>query len=339
MIFVEPTINQDFHEDLPRLVRNYLRGIPYHIFHYQFSWIKAEIKRMIAEIQPDVIQIDHLNMAQYLPARKTALWIYEEHNLESLLLWSRFIKQAHWKTKLFLFWEAILITSYEFRTLLKFDTIITISKRDRNLLKKIHRHKNIFYYSLPVNIKAYADRTRSNQKNILFIGDLTWHPNYQAILWFVKKVWPQIQQNHPTSKLELVGKYDQALQLLLKKKGVKFYGHQTDLNLYLKRTTVFILPFLVGEGVRIKVLTALSAGIPLVATPVGIKGLELVAGQHYLQAQSPGEFAKKVELIFQNQTLSQHLVHNGLNYLKENHSIINNQRFLRQYQKAIQESQ
>jgi hypothetical protein len=56
------------------------------------------------------------------------------------------------------------------------------------------------------------------------------------------------------------------------------------------------LPFQTGAGVRIKSLTAIQNGIPIVATQLGVDGLKLIANRHYLQAET-----------------SQNLLHKSLN--------------------------
>jgi glycosyltransferase involved in cell wall biosynthesis len=55
--------------------------------------------------------------------------------------------------------------------------------------------------------------------------------------------------------------------------------------------------------VRIKALTALQNGLPIVSTKLGVDGLGLVENQHYLNAETSQEFANQVTKLLQNKAL------------------------------------
>jgi glycosyltransferase involved in cell wall biosynthesis len=46
--------------------------------------------------------------------------------------------------------------------------------------------------------------------------------------------------------------------------------------------------------VRLKVLEAMAAGVPVVATGVGLEGVAAVPGEHALRAERPADFAAAV---------------------------------------------
>ena len=58
------------------------------------------------------------------------------------------------------------------------------------------------------------------------------------------------------------------------------------------RYAVFVCPILSGSGVRVKLLEAFAAGIPVVSTQVGAEGLARKDGEFCLLADDPREFAQ-----------------------------------------------
>jgi glycosyltransferase involved in cell wall biosynthesis len=56
-------------------------------------------------------------------------------------------------------------------------------------------------------------------------------------------------------------------------------GTVPDVQPYLAEARVAVAPLLSGGGTRLKVLEALDAGRPVVATPVGAEGLEDLVGR------------------------------------------------------------
>jgi glycosyltransferase involved in cell wall biosynthesis len=332
-LIVDKTINHHVKRNKYKLIKNYLKGIPYLIFQYQNQQAAQKIDQLIKKIAPDVIHIDHLNMAQYLPQTKNCIWIFEEHNLESDLLWSRFIHTKHLKTKFFLFLESLITKIYEYRLLPKFDAVITISFRDAEILKKQFPNINIFTYLLP--IEKLKIKKQIKLGSILFLGDLTWHPNQDAIEWFVSEIFPLVKKSNPNSTLDSVGIKNNNLeqhQLL----DIEYHGYKKNITNFFKSAHVFVLPFRIGEGIRIKVLTALSAGIPIVSTATGVKGLNLTSNKEFLLANTPKEFAKKINTLTKNKQKRKNIINAGFKYLEKYHQQNNNLSFLKKYQKITQ---
>jgi glycosyltransferase involved in cell wall biosynthesis len=77
----------------------------------------------------------------------------------------------------------------------------------------------------------------------------------------------------------------------------------------------------VGAGAKGKVASALSYGIPVVSTQIGIEGTDIVHDQHVLIADDPAEFAAAVLRVYRNQTLWGRLSKSGQKLVKERFSL------------------
>ena len=78
---------------------------------------------------------------------------------------------------------------------------------------------------------------------------------------------------------------------------------------------VCIVPLLSGAGIRVKVLEAMSLGVPVISTSLGASGLQVQHGVDILLANTPHEFADALltnEMLLQKigqqakQTVLQH---------------------------------
>ena len=75
-------------------------------------------------------------------------------------------------------------------------------------------------------------------------------------------------------------------------------GFVEDVREALARYAVFVCPILTGSGVRVKLLEAYAAGIPVVSTTIGAEGLSAHDGDTCALADSPHAFAAKtMELL------------------------------------------
>jgi glycosyltransferase involved in cell wall biosynthesis len=66
----------------------------------------------------------------------------------------------------------------------------------------------------------------------------------------------------------------------------------------LARYALFVCPILSGSGVRVKLLEAFAAGIPVVSTVVGAEGLGRKDGEFCALADDPAGFAARVLALF-----------------------------------------
>lgn len=130
---------------------------------------------------------------------------------------------------------------------------------------------------------------------VTFFGSMDYHPNDDAVRWFVRKVLPTIRDRQPDVTFEVVGKDPSpALRSLAEERDVRVTGFVDDLGDHVARAAVVVLPIRVGTGIRMKALHAMAMGKPLVSTPLGTQGIAVSSGHHASIAESADEFAESV---------------------------------------------
>jgi glycosyltransferase involved in cell wall biosynthesis len=113
---------------------------------------------------------------------------------------------------------------------------------------------------------------------VVFTALFSWRPNVEAAVWFARRVWPAVVRACPEAELWLVGR-DPAPQVrALVGRSVHVTGAVSEVRPYLAQARVAVAPLLAGGGTRLKVLEALDAGRPVVATSAGVAGLNDLVG-------------------------------------------------------------
>lgn len=340
-VFFNSTILDSVKDNLWHLVKNFLQLRPHYVFQYTHKEAATFIQTEIASFAPNIIHIDHANMAQYLPKRKKQIWILESHNLEFYLLWTRFVHSSKLSRKAYLLIEATLTYLFERKITPLFDCIFAISSDEKTRIQKFFSPQRIETQPLFYGMAPKRKLSEISKQELLFIGNLRWPPNEHAVEWFITKIWPLIRQLNTEVRLSIVGqRYDVLEQRLSKSDlvGVSFFGFQKSLSKYLKTATAFILPFKMGGGVRLKSLTALASQIPIVSTTLGVEGLAVRNNFEYLEANTEREFANKMLRLLKNKALQQRISQKQKKYMEQHHSSEENIRFLRLYQQVTQES-
>ena len=105
----------------------------------------------------------------------------------------------------------------------------------------------------------------------------------------------------------------------LASEAIEVTGAVPDVAPYLARATVFVCPLRIGAGLKNKVLEALAMGIPVVATPLSVEGIDVRAGETAIIA--PVEMiAEKTIQVFEDAALRERLSATGRALIESKYS-------------------
>ena len=84
---------------------------------------------------------------------------------------------------------------------------------------------------------------------------------------------------------------------------VKLIGFVNDLESTLMQYRIFVGPILYGSGMKGKIGTAASVGIPIVTTSIGAEGMPLIDGENCFIADNNDEFYEKCVQLYTDEIL------------------------------------
>lgn len=151
----------------------------------------------------------------------------------------------------------------------------------------------------------------SGGDGVLFAGYFLWRPNAEAALELIDDVFPRIRARLESATLRLVGKSAIPEMAARAGQGVEIVGAVPEMLPELRRAAVTVMPIRAGGGTRLKVLEALAAGVPVVATPFAVHGLGLRDGEHALLAERPADLAAQALRVIEDRALAAELSRRG----------------------------
>lgn len=287
------------------------------------SGMQNAFYNLINQINPDVVHIDHLQMAQFPDFHNSYKTVLDHHNVESAIIKRVADTTDSLKMKLGAKLEWPKLQRYELATCRHCDMVLTVSEEDKTTLQKLDPTAcNI--YSVPIGVDTeyfHHIKREPDSKSILSIGTMYWPPNIDSMLYFCSDILPLIKKDTPECTLIIAGQRPvPAIQALASDSSIRVTGYVDDVCEIARDCGVFIVPLRSGSGVRVKILNAMAMGLPIVATSIGAEGLEITNGEHLLIADKPSDFAQAVMSVLNDASFANQLGQNARQLVCEKYS-------------------
>ncbi len=301
--------------DAVAMARSFLSSQPWMMVRDDRAAMRQLVDRVAAETRFDIVHADQLNMAQYAERVPDARKVLDAHNALWLLYKRLWQTMGDGPRKILLGRDWKLIKTYEGRVCRDFDAVLAVSDEDKAALEEaMGCHGNITVIPIAVDTDevAYVNRL-SEADHILHIGTMYWPPNIDGILWFIREIYDRVRAQRPGVNFDVVGARppQEIVELGKNGSGINVTGYVDDPTPYLQKAGVMVVPLRSGGGMRVKILNALSQGLPIVTTALGCEGIAVEPGKHVLVADTPEEFAQAALRLLEDKALAAELGRNG----------------------------
>ena len=175
---------------------------------------------------------------------------------------------------------------------------------------------------------AGTDVAFAARRNICFLGGYRHPPNVDAVRHFASAILPLIRAADPSIRFLVAGANPGPEVLALAGEGIEVLGLVDDLRDLFDAVRVFVCPLRVGAGVKGKVMSALSHGVPVVSTPIGVEGAGLEDGRHVAVARTDAEFARRTLALYRDEAEWTRLSRNGQDIVRAEFSVAGGRRCL-----------
>lgn len=296
------------------LLRSYFTAPSLNVFRNYNKQLDEKIKQWAPEC--DLIFVDHYEMGQYVPKSFKKPVVLHEHNAE-FVMWERLaeieknpIKKAVIKL------EASRIKRTE-RLYAENASVVFAAPNDIEELAEIgvdrNKLKPTYHLGEDFLLESPNLEFSETENALLFVGTLTWEANIDGLIWFLDEIYPSVVKNHPDIHFYIVGKNpDQRLISRAQKfESVELTGFVEELEPYFKKARAFVIPLRFGSGIKVKLLNAMYRGIPIVTTPIGTEGLEVVSGRDLFCTQSEKEQVEAISTLLESKSIWESLRDNS----------------------------
>jgi glycosyltransferase involved in cell wall biosynthesis len=286
------------------------------------SKLSKLIKKLRNKNSYDYVLFDGFSTLQYADSLNYTHIYIDDEDITDLMM-RRLSTTTNLFLKIFYFSEYLKCRLYEKKYLQRMTQVWAISPNTLSRLKKLSNSKSLL---MPTYIPLHENSFNSNSKNIVFTGLLSWPENVNGLKWFLETCWSQILTESPNTTFFVVGQLAETnfIDYLNKYPNVVYCGYVKNLSEIYSQSALAIAPILINCGIKVKVLTYLSYGIPVVSTPESTWGLTTTKG---ILIGDKRSFASKVIKLLQNPSKRRLLSKEAQSNISTNHSLIALRRF------------
>jgi len=175
--------------------------------------------------------------------------------------------------------------------------------------------------------------------SLVFHGHLGYLPNVDAVVTFAETTFPLVQRRVPGAVFHVIGAEPHPSVLALRSRpGIRLSPNLPDLRAAVCSSSVYVCLLRHGTGIKNKLLEAMAMGLPIVAHPGALEGIDGTEGTHMLAAAEPAPFAEHVVRLIQDRELATRLAAAGRRLVEERYAWTSRAReFERLYEDVIRE--
>lgn len=292
----------------------------YNISRFDNQEIHKKIINELSKEKYTIIILESLFLSPYINTIKKiseAKIVVRTHNVEHKIWEQLSLNCKNPIKKWYLKRLSEDLKKFEMQVLKDVDLVATISRQDADEFQKLGLKTPIEI--IPVAMEQHENLFNYSKRTIFFLGSMNWLPNIEAVNWLTKEILPAVRKKIPNLELHLAGSYMLDSFPTNQIDGVLNYGFVDDRIHFMQNNGILVLPIRSGSGVRIKLLEAMSLGVPVISTKAGALGIS--KNETIIFAETTDEFVKQIIELIQSDEKRIELGKNAYQYIKENYSI------------------
>lgn len=266
---------------------------------YRLTALAKKFRSICEEQLPDVVQIEQLTayycIKPHIPWLKSkgVTVILDAHNVESRLFKDILSLFKPFKKMIGMYLLPHL-KEIEIEAAQVVDAVFVCSEYDAVFFRAYN--KNVHIIPNTIATEGILFERKKDSHNLLFIGSPAYPPNADGLLFYIKDIHPLIKNEVPDIQTTLIGVSNEWLieHNVGGIESIEACGHVESITPYLQKAAIGICPIRHGSGTRLKILTCLAAGLPVVTTPKGAEGIDYDEQSGILIADSAEKFAQQI---------------------------------------------
>jgi polysaccharide biosynthesis protein PslH len=290
--------------------------------YYYSAAMQQAIRAVLLADRFDVVQFESTELWAFdfrSPGSRHAV-VLDAHNVFSELLKRITAHQESAPNRMYWALETAKFAREEKACWRRVDGCVLTSDREAAIVRATPGVRAATVVPNAVDVDHFRPATATVEAGeIVFSGLMSYHPNQDAVAYFVREILPYVLQRRRDAIFTVIGKEVPPSLAALAGPHVRFTGSVPDTRPYLARAAAVVVPLREGSGTRLKILEALAMAKGIVSTTIGCEGLDVTPGRELLVADKPGAIGDAVVRLLDHPREAAELGRRGRELVEESY--------------------
>jgi sugar transferase (PEP-CTERM/EpsH1 system associated) len=267
--------------------------------YFHSARLARTIRRLLGERRFDLIFVHCSSVAHYVAHAREVPKILDFGDMDSQK-WFEYANYKSFPLSLGYRWEGWRLQAEEKRLARNFDFCTATTRAEWETLRSYGVATPSDWFPNGVDAQAFAPSAEPyDPDTICFIGRMDYYPNQHGMFWFCEHALPLLRERRPNVKLAIVGADPPpSVRKLGELPGVTVTGSVPQVQPYVTRSALTVAPLAIARGTQNKILEAM--GVPVVASRVAAGGVDAIAGEHLLVAETPPQYRDAILRVLED---------------------------------------
>jgi sugar transferase (PEP-CTERM/EpsH1 system associated) len=314
-------IDLNFSSKIKNLIGAVFSSEPFQVHYFHSEEMKNRLSYIISTNNIDICYVQLLRLFKNIPFGLPTAYFLDYMDALSEGMKKR-VDFSKWYEKTVVGIESKRLRKFEEKIAGEFDGYSIISQSDADTFSESLKNKiNI----IPNGVSEeyfIASKTSdpSKEYDIVFTGNMGYHPNIQACKYIVHDILPILNSKGLKVKICLAGVTPSQEVLALKSDQVEVTGYVKDIKEYLVKSRVFVAPLFSGSGLQNKLLEAMAAGLPTLTSSQANKALKAKDKKEIVICNEAIKFAEQIIFLLHHPKEAEELGRQGRLFVRENYN-------------------
>ncbi len=283
------------------LIQGYLSAWPRSLFYNYCPEVTEAIEKVVATHSVDLLIGSQVDTMRYLQAIPNLPAIMEE--VEMTILHNH-VQQAHNLPQRFRAQLPLIKLEHVLTDLMRRGVVVTVvSEQEKQLVESFAPNQVVYVIPNGVDtvVECPDDSHKPKPYSLIYTGAITYRPNFEAVAYFVRDVWPLVLEKYPQAQFTVTGSTGNTdISKLSALPGVHFVGYLPSVRDAVRESWAMVVPLKHGGGTRLKILEAMAIGTPVISTAKGAEGLAVQPDENLLIANDTQAMVDAISRLFED---------------------------------------
>lgn len=302
-----------------QIVLSPFKNIPLQVAFFYSNRIKKKIEQLTNEIKPDHIHCHLIRTTEYVKDIGKV-----KKSLDFMDAFGKGMKKRQniepnvFKRMLYKY-EKNRLYSYEAKVFNFIDKFLIISNQDKNSIQS-SRANEINVIPNGVDFESFYPKTLEKIYDILFMGNLGYPPNIDAIQFLSNEIIPLVKKHKPNIKLLIAGINAPKNIKKLQSQNIDVIEYFEDISDSIAISKIMLAPMKISIGLQNKIIQAMAMQVPCIVSTISNNAINAPNNQALIEANTAAEFSKEIIELLNSEKKALEIGQEGYKFVKEHYS-------------------